>query len=148
MEPNRIICTHRPSHCHSARILIWSTPNVSIYEIFHGQVPLVVKEVQFTLWGIPAENRADEFAKFMSADFYSYALTLLYVSMLLHHVCKGRHFYAIYQTFLEIFSAFKKLVFASFLQTYYPLLNYESIIDYTSIRAHDDIILTATKLQN
>ena len=101
----QIICTHRPSHCHSARILIWSTPNVSIYEIFHGQVPLVVKEVQFTLWGIPAENRADEFAKFMSADFYSYALTLLYVSMLLHHVCKGSHFYAIYQTFLEIFLA-------------------------------------------
>ena len=29
-----------------------------------------------------------DFAKFMSVDFYSYALTLLYILMLLHHVCK------------------------------------------------------------
>ena len=57
----------------------------------------------------------------MSADIYSYALTLLY-DLLLHHGCKGRHFYAIYQTFLEIFFALKKLVFASFLQTNYLLL--------------------------
>lgn len=54
MEPNRIICTHRPSHCHSARIFSWSTPScVYIYEIFHGQGFSVVKEVQSTLWGIP-----------------------------------------------------------------------------------------------
>ncbi len=44
-------------------------PVVCIYEIFHGQGSSVVKEVQFTLWGIPEDCRADEFAKFMSVDF-------------------------------------------------------------------------------
>ena len=93
-----------------------------IYESFHGQANSVVKEYNSPNGASLYVNRANEFAKFMSADFYSYALTLLYVSMLLHHVCKGSHFYAIYQTFLEIFFALKKLVFASFLQTNYLLL--------------------------
>ena len=83
MEPNRIICTHRPSHCHSARIFSWSTPScVYIYEIFHGQGFSVVKEVQSTLWGIPVRLSSGWVCEVHECRLYSYALTLLYISML------------------------------------------------------------------
>lgn len=115
MEPNRIICTHRPSHCHSARIFSWSTPScVYIYEIFHGQGFSVVKEVQSTLWGIPVRLSSGWVCEVHECRLYSYALTLLYVLMLSHHVCKDTKKCCISQTFHGLFSFQKSSFFDSF----------------------------------
>ena len=50
----------------------------------------------------------------MSVDFYSYALTLLYILMLLHHVCKDTKKSCSSQTFHGLFSFQKSSFFDSF----------------------------------
>ena len=87
---------------------------VYIYEIFHGQGLSVVKEVQSTLWGIPVRLSSGWVCEVHECRLYSYALTLLYILMLSHHVCKDTKKCCISQIFHGLFSFQKSSFFDSF----------------------------------
>ena len=142
MEPNRIICTHRPSHCHSARIFSWSTPScVYIYEIFHGQGFSVVKEVQSTLWGIPVRLSSGWVCEVHECRLLQLRLNAVVHIDAKHHVCKDTKKCRIYQTFFDLFFTSKKPIFHFFLQQKkgrYIFIFYF----FTSRNARDDILFT------
>lgn len=90
-------------------------PQLCVYtKSFTAKVPRSWKRYNSPYGASLQDCRADEFAKFMSVDFYSYALTLLYVLMLLHHVCKDTKKCCISQTFHGLFSSQKSSFFDSF----------------------------------
>lgn len=112
----QIICTHRPSHCHSARILVWSTPRcVYIRNLSRPSFP-GRERVQFTLWGIPVRLSSGWVCEVHECRLLQLRLNAVVHIDAKHHVCKDTKKCCIYQTFFDLFFTSKKPFFHFFLQ--------------------------------
>lgn len=116
MEPNRIICTHRPSHCHSARIFSWSTP--SCVYIRNLSRPSFPGRERGTIHPMGHPCKIIERMSLRSSWVSTLQLRLNAVVRIdaKHHVCKDTKKCRIYQTFFDLFFTSKKPLFHFFLQ--------------------------------